>query len=253
MSRIEGYNQAGSFVNALANNRQAKETKAPDKSKEAAKSSSSTQLKAPELSEKAQAVLDRLKEKYKNMDFMVADFTTDEEAQDILSRGTKEFSAVLTPEELEKMAEDEEYEKANMDKIDQAMEAAKSIAEKLEEEGEEGVTARVGVSFNADGTMSFFAELEKAGERQAAAIKEAREARAEARKEEAKEAKEKIEEKRAEEKKTDVYAKEDPGLKRTSVKASSAEELWDKIKAIDWTKIPTVAATSEGAKLDFSV
>ena len=253
MSRIEGYNQAGNFVNALANNRQAKESKAPDKSKEAAKSSSSTQLKAPELSEKAQAVLDRLKEKYKNMDFMVADFKTDEEAQDILSRGTKEFTAVLTPEELEKMAEDEEYEQANMDKIDQAMEAAKSISEKLNEEGEEGVTARVGVSFNADGTMSFFAELEKAGERRAEQIEKAREERKAARKEEAKEAEKAREEKRAEDKKTDAYAKEDPGMKRTSVKASSAEELWEQIKAIDWTKIPTVAAASEGAKLDFSV
>ena len=151
------------------------------------------------------------------------------------------------------MADDEAYEQANMDKIDQAMEAAKSISEKLAEEGEEGVTARVGVSFNPDGTMSFFAELEKAGERRSEQIEKAREERRLERKEEAKEAEKKREEKRAEERKTEKYTREDPGLKRTSVTASSAEELLEKIKGIDWTKIPTVATASEGAKLDFSV
>ena len=101
--------------------------------------------------------------------------------------------------------------------------------------------------------MSFFAELEKAGEKRSEQIEKAREERRAARKEEAKEAEKKREEKRAEDKKTEAYAKEDPGLKRTSVTASSAEELLEKIKAVDWTRIPTVASAGEGAKLDFSV
>ncbi|MCR5748479.1 MAG: DUF6033 family protein, partial [Lachnospiraceae bacterium] len=62
-----------------------------------------------ELSDGAKKILEELKEKYGNTDFFVADFSNDEEAGRILSNSTKEFGVVIKPEELEKMAESEEY------------------------------------------------------------------------------------------------------------------------------------------------
>ena len=60
--------------------------------------------KAPALSKAAQNLLKELKKTYSNMDFIVADFETDEEAASLMSRGTAEYSALFTPEVLEKMA-----------------------------------------------------------------------------------------------------------------------------------------------------
>ena len=62
------------------------------------------QLKTAELSETAQKYLQELKQKYTNMDFIVADFESDEEAQKYLKQGTGEYNCVITPETLEKMA-----------------------------------------------------------------------------------------------------------------------------------------------------
>ena len=62
--------------------------------------------KTPTLSRAAQKLLKELHKTYKNMDFMVADLETDEEAAALLSRGTGEYCALFTPEELEKMAAD---------------------------------------------------------------------------------------------------------------------------------------------------
>ena len=58
------------------------------------------------LSDEAKDLLQELKEKYRNMDFMVAHFSSDEEAQSYLSRGTKDYSVLIDPETLEAMAAD---------------------------------------------------------------------------------------------------------------------------------------------------
>ena len=58
---------------------------------------------APTLSTAAQKLLKELQKTYKNMDFIVADYETDEEAAEYLSRGTSEYSALLSTDELEKM------------------------------------------------------------------------------------------------------------------------------------------------------
>lgn len=51
--------------------------------------------KAPTLSKAAQNLLKELKKTYSNMDFIVADFETDEEAASLMSRGTAEYSAQI--------------------------------------------------------------------------------------------------------------------------------------------------------------
>ena len=64
-----------------------------------------------ELSDDAKDLLKRLKKKYGNMDFVVANYSSDEEAQRYLAGGTKDYSVLIEPEVLEKMAADEETEK----------------------------------------------------------------------------------------------------------------------------------------------
>ena len=61
-------------------------------------------VKQPQLSKGAQKLLEKLRNTYGNMDFMVADYKSAEEAQSVLSRGTKEVSVLFSSEELEKLA-----------------------------------------------------------------------------------------------------------------------------------------------------
>ena len=84
-----------------------KAAKAENNAAPAKKSSSTAADKTntyDNLSTKAKALLDELKDKYTNMDFFVADFSSDEEAQSIMSAGTKDFSALFTGDELEKLS-----------------------------------------------------------------------------------------------------------------------------------------------------
>lgn len=165
------------------------------------------------------------------MDFMVADYDRGEEAKEILSRGTKEFSVLFSTEELEKMASDEKYEKEYMDRVHGAVRMSQQINKQFGFESAWGKTSNesiltgLGIAFNKDGTVDFFAELEKAGEQQKALIEESIG-------------------KRAEEKKTSA--------KRTTVWASSMEELMKKINEVDWSKIKETEK-AEGDKFDFSI
>lgn len=63
--------------------------------------------KQPELSQGAKDLLNEMQKKYGDMDFFVADYSSDDEAQRYLSRGSKEYSVLIEPELLEKMAADE--------------------------------------------------------------------------------------------------------------------------------------------------
>ncbi len=48
------------------------------------------------LSQKAQAFLEKLRNTYSGMDFMVADFDKGDNAKEILSRGTKDVSVIFS-------------------------------------------------------------------------------------------------------------------------------------------------------------
>ena len=85
---------------------------------------------------------------------------------------------------------------------------------------------RVGMAIGKDGEVSFFAELEKSSEKQRERIEQRRENNRAA----AKEAK------RAEQEEMRNRPLEKPG-KRTTVFASSVEELAEKIGQVDWDKV----------------
>ena len=79
---------------------------------------------------------------------------------------------------------------------------------------------KFGISFNSDGTTTFFAQLEKSSASQ-------------------KEYLEKLQEKKAEEKKEAKKKEQSKQIevRKTTVQANSKEELLDKIKNIDWDSI----------------
>lgn len=150
-----------------------------------------------ELSDRAQKILEQLKEKYNNMDFFVADYGTDEEAQRYLSQGTKEYSVVIDPETLEKMAEDEE----TFQKYDNILAHAGNTFEQVKEQlGEDaGKVTDLGMSIDGNGNISLFAELDKQSVKMIESQKKLREAKAAEKKEQEEKAAEKTEDKKAEE------------------------------------------------------
>ena len=129
--------------------------------------------KAPELSKAAQNLLKDLKKKYRNMDFMVADYETEEEAAAYLSKGTSDYSALLTPEELEKMAADDSVKEKNLKILDEAVTKLDDMKNQLGESGKD--VTRVGMTFGKDGEVSYFAELEKDSAKQRERIEKRRE------------------------------------------------------------------------------
>ncbi len=166
------------------------------------------------LSEGAKKVLDELKEKFGgNTDFFVGNFSSDEEASQILSATEKEFGVLLTAEELEKMASDEEYKDKIVGVIEEGQGKINEFRESLSEEELSSVKS-VGFSVADDGTLKFFAELEKQSEQHTERIEKAREER--------KEEEEKLKE--AQDEKIDEEEGKFPMVRRF-VKADSLEEL----------------------------
>lgn len=231
MSRIDGYNSYAQ-VNNLYDANKSKEAKKVE-TKAVAKESPSP----VELSERAQKLLEELKGKYSNADFMVANYNSDEEAQSILSRGTKEYSVLIDPETLEAMAADEDIKNKYLGMLDQATTKLGDVKEQLAKSEDGSEIVNVGITISGDGTMLFYAQLEHSSELQKERIEAAREERAK----EAKEAKKEEAKERLE------------GYKETTVKATSVEELLEKIRGIDWDKIPTKERALEGGKIDFSI
>ena len=164
-----------------------------------------------QLSAKAQSYLESLRKKYGDYDFVVSNNL--DAAQTVGS--SKEYSVIFTTEELEKMAEDEDYAQKVMGQVGDAVDTIKGLWEK--DLGEGVQFSQLSVTFDSEGNMKLFAQLEKLSAEQ-------------------KERLEAAQEKRAEE-----QAKDD-GMpvvfQSADVEASTAEELLNKIFGIDWSKIP---------------
>ena len=179
-----------------------------------------------ELSDRAKALLQELQKTYGNMDFIVADYETDEEAAAYLSRGTKEYSVLIEPELLEEMAADESVKEKYLGIIDGARQDLQSAKEQLGEEGKD--ITRLGISIDKDGTVSYFAELETLSEKRQEHL-------------------EKVKENKKAEK------TEQERTKKAKVRAESLEELLEKIKNIDWDAIKEEEKATTGNKFDYSI
>ncbi|MDD6810904.1 MAG: DUF6033 family protein [Lachnospiraceae bacterium] len=228
MSKIEGYSIYQSFYEKSVKSNKTEQTEKQKVSEsKAAKTDRLEKENKVTLSKDAKKLLEELKKTYGNMDFIIADYDSEEEAQEYLSRGTKEYSVLIDPETLEAMAADEETKKKYIGILEDSVGQLTDIKEQLGEK--ESEVTHIGISIDGDGKVSFFAELEKVGERQKEFVDKMREA------------------KKAE--KEENYEK----TKKTTVQADSVEELLEKIKAVDWEQIKAEDTPTSGSRFDFSV
>lgn len=194
----------------------------------AEKTGESANTKSVELSKEAKDLLKELQQKYGNMDFIVGEYGTDDEAAAYLSRGTKQYSVLMSAEELEEMAKDSSSKKAGMDKIESARNQLAYMQTQLKESGEN--VTKLGVVFEKDGTSTLFASLEKVNEQQRERQEEAREA------------------KRAEKSAANsTYNR----TKETTVRAKTTEELLEKIRNVDWDNVEEKLVPASGSKFDY--
>ena len=235
MNGIGSYNaMQKNIYGAAAQSR--KTAKADDKKTDETKKTNSNSV---QLSDKAKALLQELKKTYNNADIYVAEYETDEEAAEYLSRGSKDFSVLIDPEELERMAADDEVKKKNLNLLDESLGKLSEMKEELKETGREDEVVTLGVNMGKDGQVSYFAELEKSGERTKEFVDKMLEDKKEANAEKA-------------DKVQDKYNFEHS--KRATVSANSVEELLEQIKNFNWDNVKEeTSIPMPGKNFDFTV
>lgn len=241
-STLSAYGNYQNGYNA-GNVKEKKETQKSQGAEKAAKESFVSNAEK-QLSKSAQNMLNTLRSSRSDMDFMVADFDRGDNAKEILSHSNKEFTVIFSSEELEKMAANPKYYAEKMHSIEGAIRMSEEINAKYGFErafGKNEVTTnaatitKFGISFNSDGSTTLFAELEKSSAKQ-------------------KEWLEKTQEQKAEDKKA-AKKKEQSKIndtKKTTVQASSLEELMEKVDKINWDTVKADTKTV-GGRFDFTV
>lgn len=176
------------------------------------------------LSDKAKGFLENLRKKYGDYDFVISN---DLDAAQTVG-GTKEYSVMLTVDELEKMADDEEYAEKVMGQVKDATDTLKELSEK--DLGEGVQFSQLSISFDDQGNQKLFASLEKMSADQKERLDAAREKRAEQQKVDA----------QAEDKSLDDEGTEELfaiTFKSADVEADNADDLLSKILGIKWDEI----------------
>ena len=178
------------------------------------------------LSDKAKDFLENLRKKYGDYDFVISN---DLDAAETVG-GTKEYSVMLTVDELERMAEDEEYAAKVMGQVKDATTTLKDLSEK--DLGEGVQFSQLSISFDDQGNQKLFASLEKMTADQKERLDAAREKRAE---------EQKAAEAKADDKSLDETDDEPAGtqitFKSADVEADNVEDLLSKIFSIKWDEI----------------
>ena len=118
---------------------------------------SSANEKAESLSQTAQDYLAKLKKENPNLDFIISDYSTDEEADALLAKGKGEYNVLITPDLLEKMAADEEVAAEYEGIIHSSIADIKTAKEELAEDAD--MVEKFGVSVNGDGEVTYHASL----------------------------------------------------------------------------------------------
>ena len=172
-----------------------------------------------ELSSKAQSFLEKLQEKYGDYNFVIVDDIENADIQSLTAGSDKKYSVVLTSEELEKMANDEEYANSMMGKVEDAVKMADNIMEKADLNGKAQIS-QLTISFDADGNTKLFATLEKLSESQQKRLDAAKE-------------------KAAEESDTKQTAQPEEEEKSNSftIDANTEEDFLEQLKNINWDEM----------------
>lgn len=109
------------------------------------------------ISKTAQEYLKKLKEKYPDMDFIVSDYSSDEEADSLLAKGKGKYNVLITPDLLERMAADESVAAEYEGKIEQSVQDIETVKEELGEDAD--MIKSFNITVSADGEVSIRAKL----------------------------------------------------------------------------------------------
>ncbi len=173
-------------------------------------------LNQPNLSSTAKNLLKDLRKTYGDqMEFMIYDKGQD--PKELLSKSTKEFSVVLSADELERMASDKKFEQEYMNGVRGAIRMSNEINQKFGygsafgQKNNNSQITKIGISFDKNSIVTYFAELEKSSSK----------------------IREHAEKKEKENLRNNL-------MQKTFIEANSAEELIKKISNIDWNKVPEI-------------
>ena len=227
-----------------------------------------------QLSDKAKTYLKNLRRSRNFVDFRIAEKGKENDA--LAGKSNKEFTVVLSNEEIEKMATDKKFEREQLNTLDQTVksmlmaqtgignnngtnktnvEDIKSIAAKTQEDGTTMLIASLEKSTSS--ARKIAEEQDK--KREAKKLEEKREAKRAAEKEALKgdkksekvqksgksgkvektDSKNKLSDKEKAIRETeDLEAAEKTAVKRVEVRGRTIEELMENMKKLDWTKVP---------------
>lgn len=175
------------------------------------------------LSDKAQSLLEELRKKYGNMEIAVAEWSSDEEQDYYASLTDKEYSVLLNPELLEKMASDDSVRAQYESVLDNAGKSMETIKSELGEDADK--IKSFSITIDADGNTKYAVQLIKDMTEKSKNDKKVSDSDKQ---------QERIEEKRAEKKEQEKKRQEK--LETEKLEADSLEEL---IKAIKEKLNPT--------------
>ena len=243
-----------------------------DKATQATKADKAKALSAEEgLSDKAKTYLKNLRRSRNFVDFRIAEKGKENDA--LAGKSNKEFTVVLSNEEIEKMATDKKFERQQLNTLDQTVKSMLMAQTGIGNDNGAGKTNAEDIKSIAaktleDGTTILIASLEKNTSSARKIVEE------QDKKKEAKKLEEKQEAKRAAEKealkggkkadkaqkseKADSKEKfsetgkkmerlretesledaEKTAVKRVEVRGRTVEELMENMKKLDWSKIP---------------
>lgn len=200
-----------------------------------------------EFSEAAKNLLAELKEKYGDIDFFVAEFSNDEEAQYYHKQSTKAYSCVIDPKTLEEMAADEAVKEKYVGIIDTADEKFDQVKEELGEDADQ--IKRMGVTVDKDGVVTYFAELTKQTVRMQTDLRNEQKAIRAEKKERAEKAEKKKEDKAEKaDKKAETEKEPEKPVNPDKVTASTIEELIAGLKELLEKRTAENAEPDENAK-----
>ncbi|MBD5451173.1 MAG: hypothetical protein HDR25_00890 [Lachnospiraceae bacterium] len=169
------------------------------------------------LSDKAKNLLEELRKKYGNMNISVAEWSTDEEQDYYAGLTDKDYSVLINPELLEKMAADDSVREQYESVLDNAGKSMETIKSELGEDADK--IKSFSITIDADGNTKYAVQLIKDMTEKSKNDKKVSESDKQ---------KERIEEKRTEKKEQEKKRQEK--LETEKIEADSLEELIAAIK-----------------------
>lgn len=273
LAKTRGGEEAVAKRDSLELSDRAKELAA--KAAKSTKAEKAKELSAEEqLSDKAKSYLKNLRRSRNFVDFRIAEKGKENDA--LAGKSNKEFTVVLSNEEIEKMATDKKFEREQLNTLDQTVKSMLMAqtgigndngANKTNVEDIKSIAAKT----QEDGTTMLIASLEKSTssarkiaeeqdkKREAKKLEEKQEAKRVAEKEALKgekksekaqksgksgkvektDSKDKLSDKEKAMRETeDLEAAEKTAVKRVEVRGRTIEELMENMKKLDWTKVP---------------